>query len=142
MSSPRRRITSVLLASGVAGGLTACTPGSPSEPALSRFTAGTCRQAAPSVVSLDRLVHQVRDRHRKPQAVIAAFTAEQRRLQALPVGREAAVDTRLHNLVVDLGLLRISVATNNYHRARLDQVAGSQQSLVRYCTGKHAASPG
>lgn len=116
--------------------LAACTPGAPDEPPLSSFTAGACRQAAPALISIDRLVHRVRDQHTKPQAVEAAMTAAQRGLRAVPPGADAAVDRSIRQLVSDVGLLRISLDTDNYRPARLDRVSRSQQATVKYCTRK------
>jgi len=38
--------------------------------------------------------------------------------------------------VSDVGLLRISLETDNYSPARLDRVSRSEQATVKYCTGK------
>lgn len=119
----------------------ACTPRAPREPSVTVFAAGTCRQAAPAVITVDRLVHQVRDQHKKPTAIAAAMTTAQRQLRAVPLGSDPTVDALLHNLIVDIGVLRISVDTGNYQPARLDRVARSQQAVVNHCAHP-SAKPG
>lgn len=116
--------------------LAACTSGAPDEPPVSSFTAGTCRQAAPALISIDRLVHQVRDEHKKAKAIETGMTAAQRQLRALRPGADATADRSIEQLVTDVGLLRISLDTGNYSPARLDQVSRSQQATVKYCTRK------
>ncbi len=116
--------------------LAACTPGAPDEPSLGSFTAGTCRQAAPALIRIDRLVHRVRDQHKKPKAIESEMTAAQRQLRAVRPGADATANRSITQLVSDVGLLRISLDTNNYSPARLDQVSRSQQATVKYCTRK------
>lgn len=114
--------------------LAACTPGPPKEPPVASFASGTCRKAAPAVIMVDRLVHQVRDQHKKPQAVEQGLAVAQRQLRAVPAGSDRRADGLLTQLVTDIGLLRIGLDTNNYHDSQLDRVAGSQQAIVKYCT--------
>ncbi len=108
---------------------------------MAQFAAGTCRQAAPAVITVDRLVHQVRDQHKKPRAVESAMTAAQRQLRAVPAGSDSTAEGLLKQLVLNIGLFRISLDTNNYHAAQLDGVARSQRSVVSYCT-RASAKPG
>jgi hypothetical protein len=126
--------------SGAAAMLAGCTTHRDTSPRVADFSAGVCRQAAPAVLDIGRLVQQVAQSRQKPGKAAPALTTDQGMLRKLPAAAEPAVRARLDGLVTAVGFLRINLDSNAYQRNQLTDVRDAQQSLVHVCTT--APSPG
>jgi hypothetical protein len=124
-----------LAASGAAAMLAGCTTHRDTDRhRVADFAAGVCRQAAPAVLDIGRLVRQVEQSHQKPGDAEPAMTKDQAILRRLPAAAEPSVRTRLDVLITAIGFLRINLDSNAYQRKQLDDVRDAQQALEAVCT--------
>jgi hypothetical protein len=124
-------ILAVTLAAGLAA---ACTSSSTGDPPASRFAVGTCRQAAPAVISVGHLIHSVQHDHKSPKSIQTAVTTEQTRLRALLPSAEPLVRPGLQQLISSIGYFRLSLDAHTYTPARLSDLSRAHDAFVRSCT--------
>ncbi len=122
------------IAATVTTGCTSSKSGGPAQPPAARFAAGTCQRAAPAVLSVGRLIYDVRDRHAKPSSVAPEIGKAQQELRALARPSDKALGGRLQNLVTAIGFFRIGVDSNTFTPQRATNVDNAQQALVTFCT--------
>lgn len=117
----------------------ACSTGSGfAQPAVSAFTAGTCRVVAPDVLQIGRIGHRLGSGPEVGAAAVAKLTSAQDGLRQVAAGAEPALQPALSNLVVAVGLVRLQARLGSYHRAQGDNLMARYRDAVRVCTG-HAS---
>jgi hypothetical protein len=139
LTRPARALTGVVL-SGFA--LAGCGSGSdsPRQPAASSFTEGTCRAAAPDVLSLGRDASTIGRAGRVDAGVRTSLKEAQLRLRDLAVAAEPAYKPALDALVVSTGFVRIRADGNSYDAAVGRQLMADYRTVLKVCTGAGAGS--
>lgn len=126
----------IAAAAAVLAATVSCTPKpAPSQPETVDFAAGTCRQAAPAVLGIGRLLGEVRTRARSAREVNAELTMQQSRLRKLLPAADSRARAPLQDLVTAVGFFRIGVDSNTLQSSQVQAATDAQQALVRACTG-------
>jgi predicted outer membrane protein len=126
----RRTLLPVLAA--LALGVAACGSSSDKQPAASAFAAGTCRAAAPDVLSIGSVAKRLGDKV-SPEARTALREA-QSRLSTLAEAAEPSYKPSLDALVVSAGFVRIRADGNTYDRSLGTQLMTDYRAVVKACT--------
>ncbi|MCW2672176.1 MAG: hypothetical protein JWP14_765 [Frankiales bacterium] len=118
-----------------------CSGGASSfhQPRASAFTAGSCRDLAPSVLRLGRDLHGLGSNAptREQQAAIKAAQTDVRNLQPrLPTSLAAVVQ----ELVTTVGILRLRTDTDSYDPSLAGTAMTAYRGVVTACTAPHPAS--
>lgn len=127
------RTAAVILALGC--GLTACggSSSTPKQPAVTAFADGTCRVAAPDVLSIDRDARRLGKGGDVDAAVLTRMTAAQSALDTLASGAEPAYRPALQKLVVQVGLVRLQAHVGTYRGEQGDQLRADVAAVERAC---------
>lgn len=113
--------------------LTGCT-GSGDELDVTGFSAGACRDLAPTAQQVDRTLREAADEDIEPRAAAERLRDAQEELK--PLRQEAAqpVSTAITELITRIGFFRISVDSNNYDGSQVDDVRKALDALAQECT--------
>ena len=122
-------LSGVLLAAGCSEAREA-----PAGPAVEDFAAGSCRQAAPDVLELSRLVEALGKGPRVPDDVKAALRAAQGRVAATAAQSSGPERADLDAFVQKVGLLRLRADGNTYEPFLADDVRAARDRVIDSCT--------
>lgn len=133
-----RRASLGLLVIGalLAGGCSSGAPEVPVGPPVEDFAAGVCRQAAPDVLELSRLVEGLGEGPRVPDDVKAALRAAQGRLAATAGQSTGPERADLDAFVQKVGLLRLRADGNTYEPFLADEVRAARDQVIASCTAR------
>ncbi len=131
-----RRLSLAVAVSGalLAAGCSDDTREAPAGPAVEDFAAGSCRQAAPDVLELSRLVEGLGKEPRVPDDAKAALRAAQGRLAATAAQSSGPERADLDAFVQKVGLLRLRADGNTYEPFLADDVRAARDRVIASCT--------
>jgi hypothetical protein len=117
----------------------ACSSGSsgssgPKQPAVSAFTAGTCRTAAPDVLTIGKRVRELGNDKSPSAGPLDAMTAAQDRLDPIASAAEPAYQPALRSLVTAVGLVRLRAHTGSYVPSLGQAVTSAYDGVLKVCT--------
>src|SRR4051812_8358980 len=113
--------------------LAACGTGS-TQPKASAFTAGTCRAAAPDVLTIGRVGAQIGGTTKVDAAARSSLRDAQARLSDLAAAAEPAYQPSLQALVVSTGFVRIRADGNTYAAGVGRQLMRDYRAVLKACT--------
>lgn len=114
-------------------GVAACSGTSFDQPKASSFTAGSCRDLAPSVLSLGKTLHGLSSKVPSTSQRDALKTSQadvRSRQSAVPAGLAPTVQ----DLVTTVGIVRLRTDTNSYDKSLATDAMSAYQKLVKACT--------
>ena len=133
----RRAWVAVMISGALlAGGCSGDAPGLPAGPAVEEFAAGVCRQAAPDVLEISRLVEGLGKGPRVPDDAKAALRAAQGRLAATAMQSAGPERADLDAFVQTVGLLRLRADGNTYEPFLADDVRAARDRVLASCTAR------
>ena len=112
---------------------TACSSGSsgPKQPAASAFADGTCRTAAPDVLTIGRQARKLgKD---APASALGPMTTAQDRLDTITSGAEPTYEPALRKLVTSVGLVRLRAHTGSYEPSLGKDVLSAYDGVLAVC---------
>ena len=112
---------------------TSCSSGSsgPKQPAASAFTDGTCRTAAPDVLTIGKQARKLgKD---APASALAPMTSAQDRLDTIASGAEPTYQPALRKLVTAVGLVRLRAHTGTYVPSLGQDVVSAYDGVLAVC---------
>jgi hypothetical protein len=112
---------------------TACSSGSsgPKAPAASAFAEGTCRTAAPDVLTIGKQAGKLgKD---APASALDPMTAAQDRLDTIASGAEPTYQPALRKLVTAVGLVRLRAHTGSYVPSLGKDVLTAYDDVLAVC---------
>ncbi|GAC1440624.1 MAG: hypothetical protein NVS3B26_10400 [Mycobacteriales bacterium] len=115
----------------------ACSSSSASglkQPAVSAFTAGTCRVAAPDVLQIGRAASRLPAKGAPSGSVMDSLATAQGRLRQLEPGAEATYQPALSKLIVTVGLIRLSSGVGSYRPEQGATLRADYAAVVKVCT--------
>lgn len=123
----------VVLLAGCSGGASSPGSGAAKDPAVSTFTVGTCRDAAPGVLALRKAVRRAGDGPKVPADVLQAVTDAQQEILPMstnpdPVGKKVLF------LYREAGFVRLQGVGNSYDPKVGATLLTAADSFVRTCT--------
>ncbi len=132
-----------LLAAALLLALTGCnaapkspaTAPTPSAPAESAFTDGTCRLAAPDIIAIGRDARRLGDGGKVEEDVKDSLRESQDRLAALAETATPDAKPVLDRLVLVTGLVRVRADGNTYETQLGDNLVAAYDAAVLTCTG-------
>jgi hypothetical protein len=127
MSMRRYALTGVAAAT-LAGLLGACG-GSGKSVTVDDFSAGPCREIAPTVIQVGHLVSVVHKQHGVSKQTQQEFTSAQSLLRKQPSQPAGSQD-----LVTAIGFLRLRLDSHSYQPQLLTDVSTAQHNVERMCT--------
>ena len=104
------------------------------QPAVSAFTAGTCRVAAPDILQTGRAAYRLPGKGQPSSSVLADLASAQGRLRQLEPGAEPAYRPALSKLIVTVGLIRLSSGVGSYQPAQATTLRADYTAAVKTCT--------
>lgn len=116
--------------------LSACSSGSdgPRQPAVSAFAEGTCRTAAPDVLTIGREVRKLGDGKNPPSGPLEAMQKAQEPLDAIATGAEPTYQPALRKLVTAVGLVRFRAHVGSYVPSLGADVVTAYDGVLAVCT--------
>lgn len=130
MRLPLPALTALVLAA------TACTGSSDGfdQPAASAFTEGTCRTAAPDVLSIGRDARRLGKGPEVDKGVLTALTTAQDRVRALAPAAEPQYAKPLTDLATAVGLVRLQAGVGRYQPETGKNLAAKYDAVLQVCT--------
>lgn len=115
--------------------LTGCSSGSagPKQPAASAFAEGTCRTAAPDVLTIGREVRKLGTGKEAAGRPLSAMTDAQTRLDVVAKAAEPAYEPALRTLVTAVGLVRLRSHTGSYAPSLGSDVSKAYDGVLAVC---------
>jgi hypothetical protein len=113
--------------------VSACSSG-PKQPAVSAFSAGTCRAAAPDVLQLGRDVGRLGKGPDVPRTRVDGLTSAQDRLDGIASAAEPSYAPSLRRLVTAVGIVRLRAHTGSYSPALGRDAMSAYDGVLAVCT--------
>lgn len=115
---------------------TACSSGSdgPKQPAVSAFTEGTCRAAAPDVLTIGKQARKLGTAKTPASGPLGMLTSAQDRLDAIASGAEPTYQPALRKLVTAVGLVRFRAHIGSYVPSLGQDVISAYDGVLAVCT--------
>ncbi len=110
-------------------------PEEPELPAVSDFSAGTCREAAPDLLELGRTLPRLGNDATVPSDVQQVLADVQERLAFFGEAAEPALAGVLATVVERIGGVRIRAVGNTYDPGLGDDLQESYDQALAVCTG-------
>jgi hypothetical protein len=130
----RRALPALLCLPLLLGACTADGPSEPDVPERSDFRAGTCRTAAPDLITLGRTLPRLGDDGTVAQDVQTVLRDVQDQLVAVSAAAEPEYAAPIQELVETIGGVRLRAVGNTYEPALGDDLRSSYDRLVEACT--------
>lgn len=124
----------LLLALTAVASCSSSSSSEPKQPAVSAFTAGTCRVAAPDVLQIGRAAYRLPGKGEPSSSLLGDLASAQDRLRQLEPGAEPAYRPALSKLIVTVGLIRLSSSVGSYRPAQATTLRADYAAVVKICT--------
>ena len=119
----------------------ACSAGSsgPKQPAVSAFADGTCRTAAPYVLTIGKQVRKLGTSSTAAAGPLSELGSAQDRLDPIASGAEPTYQPALRKLVTAVGLVRLRDHTRSYVPSLGQDVVTAYDGVLAVCTKQPAS---